>query len=59
MDLDLLLKQHAVSRVVFTGMRANTCVDTSARCAQELGYHVTLLTDAIAAFSEDGDARDI
>lgn len=52
-DLDFLLKQHAVSRVVFIGVRANTCIDMSARFAQELGYHVTLLRDAIAAFSED------
>ncbi|CAM5645179.1 isochorismatase [Streptomyces canarius] len=32
-------------------MRANTCVDTTARFGQELGYHVTLVRDAIAAFS--------
>lgn len=31
-------------------MRADTCIDTTARFAQELGYHVTLVKDAIAAF---------
>lgn len=49
-DLDLLLKQHRISRIVLIGMRANTCIDTTARFGQELGYHVTLVKDAIAAF---------
>jgi nicotinamidase-related amidase len=50
-DLDMLLKQFAIRRVVIIGMRANTCIDTTARFAQELGYHVTLVRDAIGAFS--------
>ncbi|SDM05256.1 isochorismatase family cysteine hydrolase [Streptomyces wuyuanensis] len=49
-DLDLLLKQHRIAKIVLIGMRANTCIDTTARFAQELGYHVTLVRDAIAAF---------
>lgn len=52
-DLDLLLKQHRIQKIVLIGMRANTCVDTTARFGQELGYHVTLIRDAIAAFSWD------
>jgi nicotinamidase-related amidase len=52
-DLDMLLKQHRISKVVIIGMKANTCVDTTARFAQELGYHVTLIRDAIGAFSWD------
>ncbi|MET7498360.1 isochorismatase family protein [Streptomyces sp900116325] len=39
-----------MSRIVLIGMRANTCMDTTARFAQELGFHVTLVKDAIAAF---------
>ncbi|WP_327291885.1 cysteine hydrolase family protein [Streptomyces sp. NBC_01198] len=50
-DLDLMLKQHRVRRIVLIGMKANTCVDTTARFGQELGYHVTLLSDAIGAFT--------
>ncbi len=50
-DLDFLLKQHHIRNVLLIGMRANTCVDTTARFGQELGYHVTLVRDAIAAFS--------
>ncbi|WP_327420545.1 cysteine hydrolase [Streptomyces sp. NBC_01230] len=49
-DLDFLLKQYHASRFVQIGMRANTCIDTTARFAQELGHHVTVVKDAIAAF---------
>jgi nicotinamidase-related amidase len=34
-------------------MVANTCVETTARCGTELGYHVTLVPDATAAFSSE------
>jgi nicotinamidase-related amidase len=51
-DLDLHLKQLELSKIVLIGMRANTCIDATARFGQELGYHVTLVRDAIAAFSE-------
>ncbi|MGW2957938.1 isochorismatase family cysteine hydrolase [Streptomyces sp. NPDC001220] len=50
-DLDFMLKQHHIRKIVLIGMRANTCVDTTARFGQELGYHVTLVRDAIASFS--------
>lgn len=51
-DLDLLLKQHGISHVVLIGLIANTCIETTARFASELGYHVTLVRDATAAFSQ-------
>jgi len=50
-NLDFLLKQHNIDHVVIVGIRANTCIDTTARYAVELGYHTTLLKDAIAAYS--------
>ncbi|MEU2108568.1 isochorismatase family protein [Streptomyces sp. NPDC019507] len=34
-------------------MRAHTCIDTTARFAQGLGHHVTLVRDAIAAFGPE------
>jgi nicotinamidase-related amidase len=34
-------------------MVANTCVEATARCGAELGYHVTLVRDATAAFSSE------
>ncbi|MFZ0514882.1 MAG: isochorismatase family cysteine hydrolase [Candidatus Nitrosopolaris sp.] len=50
-NLDFLLKQHNIDHVVIVGIRASTCIDTTARYAVELGYHTTLLKDAIAAYS--------
>ena len=32
---------------------ANTCIEATARCGAELGYHVTLVRDATAAFSPE------
>ncbi|MFE4912613.1 isochorismatase family cysteine hydrolase [Streptomyces sp. NPDC056652] len=52
-DLDLMLKQHHIRKVVIIGMKSNTCVDTAARFGQELGFHVTLIRDAIGSFSWD------
>ena len=49
-DLDLQLKQHGISHVVLVGLLANTCIESTGRFAMELGYHVTLVRDATAAF---------
>lgn len=50
-DLDMQLKQHGIRRLILVGMVANTCVESTARFGMELGYHVTLVRDATAAFS--------
>lgn len=47
-DLDYLLRQRGIDHVVICGMRANTCIEATARQAVELGYHVTLVRDATA-----------
>lgn len=52
-DLDMLLKQRRVSHVILIGLIANTCIESTARFAVELGYHVTLVRDATAAFSHE------
>ena len=52
-DLDMQLKQHGISRVVIVGLLANTCIESTARFAMELGYHVTLVRDATAAFRNE------
>jgi nicotinamidase-related amidase len=52
-DLDFLLKQQGITHVVVTGLLANTCIESTARFAMELGYHVTLVRDATAAFSKE------
>ena len=50
-DVDYILRQHNIDHVVVVGLTSNTCVESTARFAVELGYHTTLLTDAVAAFS--------
>src|SRR6267378_4232588 len=40
-------------KIIVAGMVANTCVEATARCGTELGYHVTLIRDATAAFSSE------
>jgi nicotinamidase-related amidase len=52
-DLDLQLKQHGISHVILVGLLANTCTETTGRYAQELGYHVTLIRDATAAYTKE------
>jgi nicotinamidase-related amidase len=52
-DLDLLLRQHGITDVIVIGLLANTCIEGTSRFAAELGYRVTLVTDATAAFSAD------
>jgi hypothetical protein len=51
--LDFQLKQHGVSHVIAVGLLANTCIESTSRFAMELGYHVTLMSDATAAFSHE------
>lgn len=53
-DLDLQLKQHGVSHIILIGMLANSCLESTGRYGMELGYHVTLVRDATAAFSFAG-----
>jgi nicotinamidase-related amidase len=49
-DLDQQLRQHGITHVVIVGLLANTCIESTGRYAMELGYHVTLVRDATAAF---------
>ncbi len=50
-DLDVLLRQRGITHVIVVGLLANTCIESTARFAMELGYHVTLVKDATAAFT--------
>lgn len=53
-DLDAQLKQHGIQKIVLVGFIANSCVEATARFGMELGYHVTLIKDATAAFNPEG-----
>lgn len=52
-DLGFLLKQKRITYVILIGLIANTCIESTGRFATELGYHVTLVRDATAAFSPE------
>lgn len=52
-NLDTLLKQKGVTHVILIGLIANTCIESTAKYAVELGYHVTLVRDATAAASPE------
>lgn len=53
-DLDAQLKQRGIGKIILVGLIANSCIESTARWGMELGYHVTLVKDATAAFSEEG-----
>jgi nicotinamidase-related amidase len=52
-DLDYQLKMHGIEKIILIGMLANTCIESTGRYGMELGYHVTLVKDATAAFNQE------
>ena len=52
-DLDLQLKKHGIHKLIVIGLRTNTCIESTVRHAVELGYEVTMIKNATAAFSPD------
>jgi nicotinamidase-related amidase len=52
-NLDTILKQKGIARVILVGLIANTCLESTGKYAVELGYHVTLVRDATAAASAE------
>jgi nicotinamidase-related amidase len=53
-DLDAQLKQREIEKIILVGFVTNTCIKSTARFGMELGYHVTLIKDATAAFEPEG-----
>ncbi|ONI77940.1 hydrolase [Actinosynnema sp. ALI-1.44] len=52
-DLDLRLRRRGVTQVVLAGITTSIGVESTARAAYDHGYHVTLVTDAIADRDEE------
>ena len=52
-DLDDWLKKNGVTQVVVCGVATSAGVESTARFAQELGYNVTLATDAMTDMSAE------
>jgi nicotinamidase-related amidase len=53
-DFNAQLTQRGIEKIILAGFIANTCIEGSARFGMELGYHVTLIKDATAAFDKAG-----
>jgi nicotinamidase-related amidase len=53
-DLDFQVKQHVIEKIILVGLVANSCIESTGRYGMELGYHVTLVPDATAAFNQEG-----
>lgn len=52
-DLDLLLKNHGIHKLIVIGLIAHTCVESTVRFAAELGYEVTVVKDATADYADE------
>ena len=52
--LESYLQQNNISRLVVVGLTSDHCVSASTRMASDLGFDVTLVSDATAAFERRG-----
>ncbi|CAQ45892.1 isochorismatase family cysteine hydrolase [Stenotrophomonas maltophilia] len=50
-DLAMQLNQRGLSNIILIGMIANTCIETTGKYGAEQGFNVTLVSDAMAAYS--------
>lgn len=48
-QLNDLLRQKGITHVVIAGTITSICIDSTGRCAHELGYHVSILSDCTAS----------
>ena len=51
--LDSILKNKGIETLIFTGVATNICVETTARHASILDYHIVLASDACATWYPD------
>ena len=50
-DLHEKLQEKGISHLIIVGLLSNTCIESTARSAVDLDYHVTLVTDAVASWT--------
>ena len=58
-DLDVQLRRRGVTQIVLTGIATSIGVESTARSAHELGYHVVLATDAMADVTPEAHRNSI
>jgi nicotinamidase-related amidase len=52
-DLDAYLRQRGATQIVLAGIATSAGVESTARSAYDLGYHVTLVVDAMTDRSDE------
>ena len=52
-DLETILRQRQVTHLVFTGLTTNCCVEGTIREANDRGFRNLILTDCVAASSDE------
>ncbi|WP_329040331.1 isochorismatase family protein [Streptomyces sp. NBC_00178] len=57
--LDLELRRRGITQVVLTGIATSIGVESTARAAHELGYHVTVATDAVTDMDADAHRNSV
>jgi len=55
-NLDAHLRSIGATHLIMCGLLTNTCIESTARAAVDLGYQVTVLDDAVAAWSHQDHA---
>lgn len=50
-NLHQQLQERGITHLIIVGLVTNSCIEATTRSAVDLGYHVTLVTDAVAAFA--------
>jgi len=58
-DLEAYLKKQGVTQIVLAGIATSIGVESTARHAHELGFHVTLAVDAMTDMSADAHAHSV
>ena len=53
-NLESYLRERGIDNLVLVGLTTEHCVSTSARMAANLGFNVTIVADATAAFEKNG-----
>jgi nicotinamidase-related amidase len=48
-ELQAILQQHGIERLVVVGSMSHMCIDGIARAAADMGYEVTVVHDACAS----------
>jgi len=58
-DLHAHLQSAGITHLIVVGLLTNTCIESTVRHGVDLGYHVTVVDDAVAAWSHEDHAAGL